>query len=336
MMKRLRLLVAVALFGVLGTGIAAAQTVMIRHAPAGETIEVFLNATKVATATVAESGETTLPLNLSANNAGKTEIDANIFIDVCDKLRRVIVVERGQPAAVQEPGCDRRDIAGLYWVRRVNTLVIDVGGANPTMMLIRGGYEPESARHWSASPTGLVLFGGAGRADLRDAVLISCGNTTCDGKNAGLSYTGGVTFWVTRFLAAEGSYFRPRKATASGSGTNFQFNSSLDPQVVTVGGRIGIPAGPVRISGLIGANWHDAILKTHETINGASQDFEIETRGWGWLWGAGIEIWTNPAFAIYSDAGFAALKGTPTGGGESQINDRLRYVTVGVRVRIGK
>src|SRR4051794_19986954 len=100
MMKSLRLLVAAALFGVLGTGVATAQTVIVQHAPAGETIELFLNATKVATATVPAEGDTTLPLDLRGHNAARAEIEANIFIDVCDKLRRVIVVERGEPAAV--------------------------------------------------------------------------------------------------------------------------------------------------------------------------------------------------------------------------------------------
>lgn len=137
MTKPMRLLVAAAVLVITGSGVAAAQTVMVRNAPPGETVEVFLNATKVATSSVPANGETTLPLNLHENNAGKLEIDANIFIDVCDKIRRIIVVERGQPAATQEPGCERRDIPGLYWVRRVNTLVVDIGGANPTMMLVK-------------------------------------------------------------------------------------------------------------------------------------------------------------------------------------------------------
>ena len=118
MMNSLRPLVAAALLMAIGTSKAAAQTVMVRHVPAGETVEVFLNATKVATAVVEASGDTSLPLNLRDNNATKTELEANIFIDVCDKVRRVIVVERGQPAATQEPGCDRREISGLYVVSR--------------------------------------------------------------------------------------------------------------------------------------------------------------------------------------------------------------------------
>jgi hypothetical protein len=96
-------------------------------------------------------------------------------------------------AATQEPGCDRRDIAGLYWVRQVNTLVVDVGGPNPTMMLVKGSYDPGKARNWSLAPTGLIAFGGAGRADLRDFVLISCGNAaTCNGDKAGMILLGGV------------------------------------------------------------------------------------------------------------------------------------------------
>src|SRR6476469_4543537 len=174
MMNPLRLLVAAALLMVVGTGKASAQTVMVRHVPVGETVDVFLNATKVGSAVVGASGDVRVPLNLRANNAGKTEIDANVFIDVCDKLRKVIVVERGQPPATQEPGCERREILGLYLVRDDQTLVVDRGGANPTMMLVKGSYDPNSVKNWNASPTGLVLFGGVGRADLRDAVLISC------------------------------------------------------------------------------------------------------------------------------------------------------------------
>lgn len=338
MMNPLRLLVAAALLMAIGSGKASAQTVMVRHVPAGETVEVFLNATKVATAVVdASGGDTRLPLNLRENNAGKTDIDANVFIDVCDKIRKVIVVERGQPAATQEPGCERREILGLYLVRRDNTLVVDLGGANPTMMLIKGSYDPNRAKTWSASPTGLVVFGGVGRADLRDAVLISCGNApTCDGHDAGFSYTAGFDLWLKPWVAGTASYFRPPKVTANGSGSNYSFDSTLESNVLIVGGRLGIPIGPVRISGLIGTTFQDSTLTTQETINNASQSFLVETRGWGWIWGPGLEIWTTSWLAIYGEANFGKLKGTPTTGGEVVFDDRLRQFTVGGRVKIGK
>ncbi len=337
MMNPMRLLVAAALLIAIGSGKASAQTVMVRHVPAGETVEVFLNATKVGTAAVDATGDTRLPLNLRENNAGKIEIDANVFIDVCDKIRKVIVVERGQPPATQEPGCERREILGLYLVRRDNTLVVDLGGANPTMMLIKGSYDPNRAKNWSASPTGLVLFGGVGRADLRDAVLISCGNVpTCEGHDAGFSYTAGFDVWVKPWLAGTASYFRPPKVTANGSGSNFSFDRTLEPNVLIFSGRLGIPIGPVRITGLIGTTFQDSTLTTHETINGASQNFLIETRGWGWTAGPGLEIWTSSWLAIYGEAGFGKLKGTPTTGGEVLFDDRLRHITVGGRVKIGK
>jgi hypothetical protein len=337
MMKLLRLLVAAVLNLAIGAGMAAAQTVVVRQAPAGETIELFLNAMKIATATVDATGDATLPLNLRENNAGKTEIDANILVDVCDKLHRILVVERGQPAAPPQPGCDRREISGLYWVRSVNTLVVELGGVNPTMMLLRGAKGLKPDKLWTPSPKGLVLFGGGGLSDFRDAVAISCGDASpCSGKKSGFTYVAGATFWITRYLAAEGGYIKPRKATANGSGTNYSFTSALDAQLVTVAGRVGVPIGPARLSGYAGTNYHLATLKTQETINSASQAFQVETRGWGWIFGAGIELWMAPAFALYADAGMAGLKGAPVGGGASRFSDRLRFVTLGARVRIGR
>lgn len=338
MMKPLRLLAAAAALNVtIGAAVATAQTVIVRKVPAGDTIELFLNTTKIATATVDANGDATLPLNLRDTNAGKTDIEANVFVEACDKLRRVLVVERGQPAAAQQAGCDRREILGLYGVGRDNTLVIDGGGANPTMMLVKGSYGLGPEKPGPRAPRGLVLFGGGGLADLRDAVAISCGTAApCNGKNAGLTYVAGATVWLTRFLAAEGTYIKPRNATASGSGTDYKFDSTLDAQVITITGRIGIPVGPARLSGFGGTNYHDALLTTNETIKDQSQTMEVETRGWGWVFGAGLEIWTAPAFAIYADAGIAGLRGVPVGGGEVRFNDRLRYVTIGARVRIGR
>jgi len=52
--------------------------------------------------------------------------------------------------------------------------------------------------------------------------------------------------------------------------------------------------------------------------------------------GTGMEIWVSTRIAISVDAGVAALKGDPTGGGEVRLDDRFRYISGGVRVRIGK
>jgi hypothetical protein len=336
MMKPLRLLVAAAALNVtIGTGVAAAQTVLVRHAKPGETIELDLNSTKVATTTADGSGDATLPLDLRRNNAGKTEIDANIFIDTCDTLHRVIVGERGQSLAAQQPGCERREISGLYWVRRVNTLVVDVGGPNPTMMLIKGKYGLEPELTWGA-PAGLVVFGGGGLTELRDAALMFCGTASSCGKNTGVAYTAGATLWLKRYVGVEGSYMKPRKTTASGSGDTYNFDSELDVDVITVAGTVGIPIGPVRLSGKGGTNYHFGTSTTKETINNLSQTIEVKTQGWGWLFGAGAEVWVAPAVALYAEAGFAGLKGGAVGGGEARLDDRLRFLLFGARVHIGR
>ena len=181
------------------------------------------------------------------------------------------------------------------------------------------------------------LVGGIGRGDYRDVVLIACGTAeTCNGDKAGLVFSGGLTFWVNRFIGAEASYSKPSKTKVNGSGSNYSFSSSLDTNMLTIAGRGGFPAGPVRISGLFGWDYQDSVLKTTDTISGASQNTEVETKGWGMTWGAGMEIWVSTRIAISVDAGVAALKGDPTGGGEVRLDDRFRYISGGVRVRIGK
>jgi hypothetical protein len=335
MRKSLRLLVAAAALNLTTGGAAVAQTVLVRHAPPAETVELMLNAAKVASATTDAAGDTTLPLDLRVNNAGKEEIDANIFIDTCDKLHRVIVVERGQPIATQEPGCERRDIPGLYWVRRVNTLVIDVGGPNPTMMLVKGEYGLEPERTWG-TPGGLVAFGGGGFTSFRDAAFAFCGDTASCGKNRRIAYTAGATLWLKPWVGVEGSYMKPRRLTAAGSGSNYSFDSRLDVDMATIAGVVGIPIHAVRLFGKAGTNFHYGKSTTTNTIDNASQTIETQTQGWGWIFGGGLEIWMAPAVALYGDAGFAGLKGDPIGGGEALFEDRLRYLTIGVRVHIGR
>ena len=70
------------------------------------------------------------------------EQDSNIFVDVCEKSRRVLVVDRNKRPPALPAGCDRRDISGIFWVRPINTLVVDVSGTQPSMLLVRGAYKP--------------------------------------------------------------------------------------------------------------------------------------------------------------------------------------------------
>jgi Outer membrane protein beta-barrel domain len=321
----------------LGAGVAAAQTVIVRKAPPGTRVEVAVDAATIASANVDQAGDAKLSIDLPAA-AGKPEIEANVYVDLCDTVRRVVIVERVRLPPPADPSCTRRQIPGVFGVRRVNTLVVDVGAANPTMLLIRGSYslDPDAPmRAWTPSLTGLVVFGGGEFGTFRDARTLACGNVTpCGGNDSGLGYTAGATYWFSRFVGAEGSYVKPGKVTASGSGGTFNFDSSLDVQLVTVAGKIGVPAGPVKLYGQVGANYHQATSRTAQTIGGASQTLEFKTDGWGLFFGGGIDAWIASRFALYAEANLASLKGNDAGGGEPQIDDRLRFLTVGVRIRI--
>ena len=122
--------------------------------------------------------------------------------------RRVVIVERDRLPPAPEAGCTRRQISGVFWVRPVNTIVIDAGGANPTLLLIKGSYslDPDKPdRPRTASLGGLVVFGGGGFGAFRDVRALACGNVTpCGGHDSGLGYTAGATYWFGRFVGAEG------------------------------------------------------------------------------------------------------------------------------------
>jgi len=328
------LIAAAALSVTLGARTAAAQTVMVRNAPPGEAIEVALDATNVAAGTADAGGVATLPLDLTAHG-NKTEIDANVFVDTCDKRHRIVVVERGQPIAAQDPGCERREISGLYWVRHVNTLVIDVGGANPTLMLVKGEYSTGPAHTWTTSPTGLVVFGGAGLAKFRDLAFAACGNVTaCTSNDSGVAYTAGATYWITKFLGVEGSYIRPPKPSISGNIETIAFNNSLVAHLFIAAGKIGIPAGPVRFYGSIGTNYHRATSVTSETIGATTQTFQFKTNGWSWMWAGGGEVWVGSSFALYGELGFARLRASSVEG-TGVLDDHVRFMLFGGKVRIG-
>jgi hypothetical protein len=207
------------------------------------------------------------------------------------------------------------------------------------MLLIKGAYDlfEPVARSWTPSLRGLSIFGGGVFTGYRDAHLIACGDVTpCGGDDSGLGYTAGITYWFSRFIAVEGSYLKPPAATANGSGATFTFDSSMEPRLLLIAGKVGGPIGPVRLYGLAGANHHWARSRTTETIDNASQTIEFDTRGWGLVFGGGGEVWVARAVALYGEAAFVGLKGAPPGGGEVRLDDRLRLFTFGVRVRIGR
>lgn len=337
----------------LGAGVAAAQTVVVRQAPPGSTVELVVNADAVASAQADTNGDASLPLDLSGK-LGRPEMDAQVYVDLCGDVHRVQLVERGGQPPPPGESCSRREIRGVFHVRRVTTLVVYLDPLTPTLRLVQGSFslaEPGPARAWGPSPAGLVVFGGGGFRSVRDARTLACGSVEpCDDQGSPFAYAAGAAYWVNRFIAAEVSFLRPAEVRVEGSGQTYRFDSSLDAHLLTVAGKVGIPMGPVRLYGRAGMNYHRALSSTTQTsddvevtidgvtstIPGGTQTFELETAGWGWLYGGGLEAWLRPSFALYLDGGLARLKGAGRDGAEGSLDDRLSYIMLGARLRIGR
>lgn len=353
MMNPWRLLACAAVVsGTLGVGVGSAQTVTVTNAPAGSTVELVLNDKTLGSAPVDAAGYASIPVNLE-KTAGKPETDVYVFIDVCGSVRRVILAERGQQPGPIAADCERRDM-GLFLLRRSSSVIVNVGGVNPTVLLVQGRYDPRNPRPmraWNAAPTGLVLSAAGGLMRFSNVETQSCGNVSnCEGGGFGIGYTLGATYWIKPYLAAEAGFVRPQEVTIEGSGSGFQFTTSLDPRVFTIAGKAGAPLGPVRVYGKGGGTLHQATYLTtqtndpttvtidgvSQTIPGGTQTFELKTEGWGWFFGGGMEVWMKRWFAAYAEANFMKLKGSPVDDSEGAFDDRLMVIVLGGRIHIGR
>src|SRR5665213_634284 len=84
-----------------GSGIASAQTVVVRNAAAGASAALLLNDTQVATATADAVGNATLTADISAR-LRKAEAGVHVIVDSCGEEWRVLLVETGvEPPPVQ-------------------------------------------------------------------------------------------------------------------------------------------------------------------------------------------------------------------------------------------
>jgi len=346
MLNRWRIVVTTAAVMITTAGLGSAQTVYVRNAPADSNVEVVLNAAAAGTGVVDATGEAKVAFKLPEN---RTEMDANVFVDTCDtgKLRKVILADRSRLPAPPAEGCERREVPGIYWVRPVNTIVVDVAGAAPSLLLVRGSYTPpaptvegtttEDESPVRPVPTGLLMFGGGAFTSFRDAGLLACGNAPCDPKTSGFTYTFGVDVWLTRFIGVEGAYLHPKQVKAGGGDGSYIFTHTLDSDVWTIAGKAGAQAGIVRVYGKGGINYHQATSRTAETIGTQGQVLEFQTKGWSWVFGGGLETWLGQSqrVAIFGDAGIMRIKGADDNS-EARIDDRLKYVTFGVKVRLSR
>ncbi|MEO6214284.1 MAG: hypothetical protein ABIP65_11710 [Vicinamibacterales bacterium] len=329
-----RTLAAAAALNMITAGAATAQTVLVRFASAGDTAEVVLNGATVASGPVGTDGVAKLTFMLPAD-AQSSGMDARIYVDSCDKVRRIHVVERNLLVPAAQDGCNRSEITGLYLVRRESTLVVNVSGTIPTLLMVKGDFSLKPPTPAPAAARGLVLYGGGGFASFADEIGIACGNVVeCGGDDAVAVFTGGASFWITKWLALDGGYLKPSQATAKGQEADFEFDSVVDASVVTGGVRVGVPFSRLRIYASGGGNFHRATTTTVETIAGATQTMLVKTEGIGWQAGAGIEVWATKWFGLYAEASRIALKGEALDKSQGEFKDNLSVALLGVRIRL--
>ena len=346
---------------------AASQTVIVTRTLPGTSVTVGVNATPLQTATSDAEGVATVPLNLLAarpDKAGKakTEMDVRVFVDVCEKARQVWLLETGWQAPAAAAGCVRRELFGTFSIRSITSLVVDAPEENQAVW-IRQGKPPGSWLDPNAQPeregggptwtmaTGFVLFGSVGVGKFSNAGKVACGVGTeiCNASTYPLTFRVGGDYWLNRFIAVTGSYVKPYRLEVFGSGPGYRFANSFSPNIATIGGKVGLPAGRVRFFGEGGASYQRSNFKTVQvndpitvTVNdepttfpGGAQVFNMQTSGWSWYAGGGAEIWVKRKFAVYGEMGRVGLKGTPISTGEGSIDDHVIYIVGGVRFRLG-
>ena len=178
MMEPRRLLaLAAALNLTVCAGAASAQTVIVRNAPPDSAVEVVLNDTR---------GRNWQDQRQGRRARARRHVRApHEDRDRRPDIRRYL--PGGPPGArrrargagpLQETGCTRRDMGGIFVVKAISSLVMDVGGPSPTLLLRQGKVSLDPPRVWKPAPTGLVLFGGGAFTKVGDVTATACGSVT--------------------------------------------------------------------------------------------------------------------------------------------------------------
>jgi hypothetical protein len=355
--RRLAVLLAATVHVAIGATLASAQTVVVRHAAPGATVELVLNGSPAGTAQANAQGIATV----TATTPLDASIDANVWLEACGEAHRVIVARRSAPPT-PDPVCRRTQIEGLFLVQRLTSMVVDVRGPS---LLLRQGSVPDD---WLRDPiratagesdapqpprpplpplTGLMLFGGAGLELVSDFASQYCGDVTSCSDSAPPQFTGGVAWWFTDFIAAEARYDYLGKSEVEGSSTAFRFTTTREGSVLALAARAGVRAGRVRPFGRAGMSFHEATVTTTQTVNettvtidgapqtvpGGTQIIQMRTSGWAPVYGGGAEIWLSQRIGIYGEVQRLGLKGADDRGAEIDIDDAVTTVQAGVTIR---
>jgi hypothetical protein len=354
------LLLAAALTVTAAAGPATAQTIVVTKAPPGAAVELGLNAATIGTATADAAGIATLTVDLESRGR-KPIADVRIFVDVCEKARRVTLIETGWEAPTPAAGCTRHEIFGVYFLQKITTLVVSAAEEAQAVWLKQGPAPDAWLRDLPAEtekktgsdtmiPKGLLLYVGAGLSKYAHASTVSCGmQTSCASDDTQISVRVGGDYWIRPYLAVSGGFLKPWGATADGSGNGYRFETSLKPNVVTITGKVGAPFGRFRVYGESGAAYNWTTRTTTQTmyettitvdglpivVPGGTQVFELKTDGWSWMWSGGGEFWLTPIVAAWGEFSWVKLVGKASGGGEGNLNDTVTSVVGGIRLSLG-
>jgi hypothetical protein len=349
---RRSLVVVFALHAAIGTTLASAQTVIVRHATPGSTLELVLDGAPAGTAVADSEGNATVV----ATNSVDMPRDVNVWVDTCGNAHRVVLARPGAPL-VDAGACRRIQIAGLYVTQRMTSFVIDT--RSTSSLLLRQGPAPEE---WLRDPrpvvaeapaeplpplTGLTLFGAAGLSSTMNFRTQACGGVPSCSDNTPIPYGGGVGWWFNDFVAAEARYINLGTQTAEASDDAFRFTTTREGGAIAFTGRAGVRANRLRPFGYAGMSLHRATLTTTQTLNdttvviddvtqtipGGTQVLQMRTRGWAPVYGGGLEVWLKPFAGIYGEVQWIGLKGTDDRGSGIKIDDAAVSVQVGFTIR---
>jgi hypothetical protein len=316
-----------------GAATAGAQTVVIRGLVPGAAAELVQDGAPPVTGAANDAGDAILKGALR----DATDVRVNFYVDVCANVRRVLIVGRDALPPALQAGCDRTPIAGVFVIRDISSVVISLGGTQPTLLLRQGAYDLRPQHEWeSIVPDGLIVFGGAGFGKLHNAKGLACGSLNdCPGDDTGVAFTGGIAYWLTPNIGVEASYLKPAKVSTTGEIGTATFTDTVNTHVLMLVAKVGAPVGRVRLYAQGGGTYHRATIGSVQTWLDVEDRFELSTTGWGWTFGGGLETWVAPAVAFYLEAGRGALKGKGSEtGGEGRFDERVSYAIAGLKVSI--
>jgi hypothetical protein len=237
----------------------------------------------------------------------------------------------------------------------VTTIVVETGGFAPVVWIRQGPAPAEwlgdeaairNARSWIPAPRGLAMSIGGGLGSVAGLATNECGDVTdCQGESIKSNFSVGATYWLSDFLGADVTYFKPGTMSVTGSGTtsggaSFNFSNALELSMVSIGGRAGGQAGPVRVYGMGGATYASATSTTTQTVAalttapGGTEALAFRAKGWGWMAGGGFDMWVKPWIGFYVEGGFYVLKGSTSGQFEATLDQKFGHVTVGARIQV--